>query len=53
MANGKISFDMFCKPANSFTFVFPSTNYSKKKIKNIPKRIYDTNEECNIKIAGI
>lgn len=52
MANGKISFDMFCKLANSFTYVFPSTNYS-KKIKNIPKRIYDTNEECNIKIAGI
>lgn len=33
MANGKISFDMFCKLANSFTYVFPSTNYSKKKSK--------------------
>ena len=54
MANGKISVDVFWKLTNSFTYILPYTNYLKKKnIKNIPKRICDTDEEYDLMIGEI
>ena len=37
MVNGRISVDVFSKPTNSFTYVLPTTCYSNKNIKNVPK----------------
>ena len=53
MANGKISVDVFWKLTNSFTYILPYTNYFKKNIKNIPKRICDTDEEYDLMIGEI
>ena len=50
--NGKLSVDVYSKPANSFTFVMPSTSYPMKNINNVPqgialrlRRICDTTEK--------
>ena len=39
MVNGKISVDFFSKPINSLTYVLPSTCYSNRNIKNVPRDI--------------
>ena len=39
MVNGIISFDVFSKPANSFTYILPTTCYPNRNIKNVPKDI--------------
>ena len=48
----KINVDEYSKPTNSFTYVLPSTCYSYKNIRNVPKglrlrRICDTDEKYN------
>ena len=54
--HNKICVDVFAKPANSFTYVLPSTCYPKKNINNVPKdialrlrRICDTDEMLDIR----
>ena len=39
MVKGKITVAVFSKPTNSFPYVFPSTCYPNRNIKNIPKDI--------------
>ena len=39
MVNGIISVDVFSKPANSFTYILPTTCYPNRNIKNVPKDI--------------
>ena len=38
-SNGKLSVDVYCKPANSFTCVLPSTCYPLKNINKVPQEI--------------
>ena len=52
----KIYLNVFAKPANSFTYVLPSTCYLKKNINNVHKgialrlrRIFDTGEKFDIR----
>ena len=37
--NGKLLVDVYSKPANSFTYVMPSTCYPVKNINKVPKGI--------------
>ena len=39
MVKGKITVAVFSKPTNNFPYVFPSTCYPNRNIKNIPKDI--------------
>ena len=39
IVNGKISFDVFSKPTNSFTYALPSTCYPNRNIKSVSKGI--------------
>ena len=39
MVNGKINVDVFSKRTKSFTYVLPSTWYSNRNIRNVPKGI--------------
>ena len=52
--NGKITVDVYSKPANSLTYVLPTTRYPRKSINNIPhgialrlklRRICDSDEK--------
>ena len=35
----KLSVDVYAKPTSSFTYVFPSSCYPKKKVNKVPKRV--------------
>ena len=39
IVEGKINFDVYSKPTNSFMQVLPSTCYLYKNIRNVPKGI--------------
>ena len=54
IVEGNINVDVYSKPTNSFTYVLPSTRYSYKNIRNVPKgtasrlrHICDTDEKYN------
>ena len=54
--NSKITFDVYLKPMNSFTYVMPSTYYRSNNINNLPtgialrlKRICGSDEKCTVR----
>ena len=54
LENSKIAVDAFAKPTNSFTYVLPSSCYTRRSLNNIPRgialrlgRICDTDEKFN------
>ena len=54
LENSKIAVDVFAKPTNGFTYVLPTSSYSRKSINNIRRgialrlrRICDTDEKFN------
>ena len=54
LENSKIAVDAFAKPTNSFTYVLPTSRYTRRSLNNIPRgialrlgRICDTDEKFN------